>query len=225
MNCLFNSCKELKSIKGISKWNTKNAKKMSKMFFRCEKLKSLDGLKSWKVSNVTDMSGMFHFCSSLSDLSPLQNWDTRNVKNMSLMFSKSKVSALSSISNWNTKNVNNMNSMFSQSDSLDFLNPFILPFNNTSLNIGYIVGAGIFGIYNLLSDTNCLSNLSGLEKWDTTNVEDMRGMFKNCSKIKSLFPISHWNIEKANIINIFYGCKSNLIIPPNVQKQGYEKIK
>ena len=54
-----------------------------------------------------------------------------------------------------------------------------------------------------------------MDNWDTSNVEDMRNMFCECTKIKSLSPISNWNIEKANIDNIFKGCNNKLKIPDN----------
>ena len=216
MSCLFKFCSLLNSIKEVSKFNTENVKNMSKMFYGCKKLSSLVGLKNWDTKNVTDMSYMFIFCCSLSDFSPLKYWNAGNVKNMSFMFSCCQISSLSSISNWNTRNVTNMNSMFSQ-----FLTK--LP----SFPVPMIVAGSFFGplaipaylIYCKTANTNCLSNLSGAEKWDTSNVEDMKNMFYNCSKIKSLSPLSNWNIEKANINNIFKWCNDKLEIPDNFKNK------
>ena len=212
MSCLFKYCSQLNSTKEISKFNTENVKNMSQMFYRCEKLSSLDGLKNWNTLNVTDMSYMFNFCYSLSDFSPLKNWNTENVKNMSNMFSYCRISNLSLFSNWNTKNVTNMNSMFKQYPPKESHSHFY----TGNIAAGLILYAGQM-IYNKFTDINCLSNLAGLEKWDTSNVEDMREMFFNCSKIKTFSPLSNWNIEKANIEKIFESC--DLKIPDNFQNK------
>ena len=130
---------------------------------------------------------------------------------MGSLFSYCKISSLSSFSNWNTRNVINMNSMFKQFHEKE------------SHMYGYSPDSIIFSlgnyIYNKVTDTNCLSNLSGLEKWDTSNVEDMRDMFYNCSKIKIFSPLSNWNIEKANIENIFKYCNDKMKIPDNFQNK------
>ena len=214
MSCLFNNCQKLNSIKGITKWKTENVKNMCLMFYKCEKLSNLKPLKSWNISNVTDMSGMFYLCTSLSNLSGLENWDTGKVTNMCLLFSNSAISSVYSISNWNTKNVINMNSMFSHFYSFDPYN--LLLFSGNIITFGLGLG---YSVYKKFSDYNNLSDLSGLEKWDTTNVEDMRYMFNNRKKINSLSSISNWNIEKANIDKMFDGCKNDLIIPANFQNK------
>ena len=75
----------------------------------------------------------------------------------------------------------------------------ILPATNDPIPDSIIISLGNY-IYNKFTDTKCLSNLSGLEKWETSSVEDMKDMFFNCSKIKTFSPLSNWNIEKANIM-------------------------
>ena len=218
MSGLFGQCKELNSIKGISKWNTINVRSMHSMFFECEKLSSLNGLQSWNTHKVNCMSRMFKGCNNLSDLTPLKNWNTGNVIDMSSMFSDCKISSLLPISNWDTKNVINMSYMFSELNLIDSYRkncPNILQDGN------FLTFTGI-GIYYLISDYNYISDLSGLEKWDTSNVENMSYMFSKCKKISSLSPISNWNTKKADINGIFNECKDDLKIPPNFNKEGYD---
>ena len=124
---------------------------------------------------------------------------------MSSLFSYCQISSLSFFSDWNTRNVTNMNSMFKQYPPKESLTLLLS-------NDLFIFSVGKL-IYNKVTDINCLSNLSGLEKWDTSNVEDMRDMFYNCAKIKTFSPLSNWNIEKANIENIFKYCNYKLKIP------------
>jgi len=86
---------------------------------------------------------------------------------------------------------------------------YILPSSTFHGRDVFALAAALFSEY---SDTNCLSNLSGLEKWDTSNVEDMREMFFSCSKIKTFSPLSNWNIEKLEYNeNMFKGCKERII--------------
>ena len=59
MYSIFKSCKQLKSIGDISKWNVSKVKYMSYMFYGCEQLKSIGDLSKWNVSKVKYMNNMF----------------------------------------------------------------------------------------------------------------------------------------------------------------------
>ena len=227
MNSLFKSCTELTSVKTLSKWNTENVQNMSKLFSNCKNLSSFNEFDKWNTSNVTDMSSMFENCKCLSNLSPFKNWNTGNVRDMSSMFSKCKIISLSPISNWNTKNVINMRSMFSE---ISFLEYIVLKGPSNLLLASFpIVGTTLMSLSSGSSSYHYLSDLSGLEKWDTSNVKDMSYMFSDCVKIASLSPISQWNIEQAEVNGIFQGITEHLQIPSNFQKKGkeilYNKIK
>ena len=222
INSMFENCEKLYSLPDLN-WDTSNIIDMNSLFKSCVELTSLKGLYHWNTFNVTNMSNMFNNCKCLSNLSPLKNWDTGNVRDMSSMFSNCKISSLSQISNWNVKNVTNMSSMFEEyfleylgsPNVLDFVGylakPLLNPFSST-----------FFPPFYLPSPCNhYLSDLTGLEKWDTSNVKDMKYMFSGCIKISSLSPISHWNIEKAHLSFIFHGISKDLQIPPNFQKKGF----
>ena len=55
----------------------------------------------------------------------------------------------------------------------------------------------------------CVSLTSlNLSHFDTSNVTDMRGMFRNCSSLTSI-DLSGWNISKvANMNFMFMGCNN-----------------
>ena len=220
MNSLFKSCIELTSIKALSNWNTENVQNMSKLFYNCKNLSSFNELDKWNTSNVTDMSSMFENCKCLSNLSPFKNWNTGNVRDMSSMFSKCKITSLSPLSNWNTKNVINMNSMFSEISFFEYIESK----GSSNLFLGNIpiVGNTLMSLSSNSSSYHYLSDLSGLEKWDTSNVKDMSYMFSDCIKLTSLSPISQWNIEQAEVNGIFKGITGHLQIPSNFQKKGEE---
>ena len=54
----------------MENWNVTN---MNYMFHGCSKLKSLNGISNWQTGNVTDMSYMFFECTSLSSLNGISN--------------------------------------------------------------------------------------------------------------------------------------------------------
>ena len=59
-----------------------------------------------------------------------------------------------------------------------------------------------------------LSNLPDISKWDTTNVNDILGIFQGCSSLSELPDISKWNTNKVtNMSSIFSRCTSLLKLP------------
>ncbi|MCC2164700.1 BspA family leucine-rich repeat surface protein [Clostridiaceae bacterium CLA-AA-H274] len=55
-----------------------------------------------------------------------------------------------------------------------------------------------------------LTGLVGLADWDTGNVTDMSGVFENCSQLTDLTPLAHWQTGKVtNMDSMFCRC-SNL---------------
>ena len=59
---MFIGCSSITSIPDISKWNTKNVKDISAMFYYCESLSSLPDIFKWNISNVTNISTLFYNC-------------------------------------------------------------------------------------------------------------------------------------------------------------------
>ena len=59
-----------------------------------------------------------------------------------------------------------------------------------------------------------LSNLPDISKWDTTNVNDILGIFQGCSSLSELPDISKWSTNKVtNMSSIFSRCTSLLKLP------------
>ena len=132
---MFNNCKVLEDITGLSSFDTSNVTNMSWMFGDCWKLKSLD-VSHFDTSSVTDMSGMFKRVKAPLDLSEfdtsyvtdmhrmfdgygeeggapldLSNFDTSSVSDMGAMFRHYNLAALD-ISSFDTTNVKRMGEMF-----------------------------------------------------------------------------------------------------------------
>lgn len=113
---MFATCNYLKTIKGMSRWDTSNITNMSKMFSSCSELTELD-VSNFNTSKVTDMSSMFANCSKVTELD-VSNFDTSNVINMSYMFNGCDALTELDVSGFDTSKVTNMGNMFANNDGL-----------------------------------------------------------------------------------------------------------
>ena len=77
LNSMFNNCVNLKSIDGISKWQTK-IKNIDRLFYNCKSLSSLPDISEWNVSELKIISVMFYNCYSLLEFPDLSKWITKN---------------------------------------------------------------------------------------------------------------------------------------------------
>ena len=93
MMYFFISCSKLTAV-DLSNFDTSNCISMRSMFAVCYALKSLVGLSGWDTNKVTDMINMFYQISSLTSLN-LSGWDLSSVTNITDMFKfNSKLSNL-----------------------------------------------------------------------------------------------------------------------------------
>ena len=228
MYCMFNRCTALTSL-DLSKFDTKNVENMSAMFLACEALTSLNlsnfdtskvtnfmnmfincfrltnlDVSNFNTSSANNMHGMFWGCSGLTSLD-VSNFNTSNVKNMEALFYECSSLTSLDVSNFNTSNVENMNLMFGWCSKLTNLD--VSNFNTSKvIDMGRMFsGLGL--------NTNVPFNIVGLEKFDTSNVTSMTGMFSSnvasgSGKLtnETLAGISNWNVSKVTYFNeMFYG--------------------
>lgn len=187
----FYACRNLKTIKGVSNFNTSHVTDMGNMFESCTSLESLD-LNSFDTGKVTNMCYMFAQCSSLKSLD-LSSFNTASVENMSRMFRNCSSLTSLSVSSFNTENVRTMEGMF------DACAVYTLDLSN----------------FNTLKVTNmrqmfyasALTTVD-LTSFDTTNVTDFYGMFNSCRSLKTIYAQGNWSVDKNE--TMFYGC-TNLV--------------
>ena len=86
LNNMFNGCKSLIFIFGLSDLDISNVSNMSSMFKDCNSLLAFSDISKWKTNNVTNISYMFNNCFSLKSLPDLSNWNTNNIKYMNNLF-------------------------------------------------------------------------------------------------------------------------------------------
>ena len=106
---MFNGCKNLTSLEGLSNFDTSKVINMSQMFYSCSKLTSLD-LSNFNTSKVTDMSSIFSGCSKLTTLD-LSSFDISNGASTTNMFSS--CTNLVSV-NMDNSNVDSINKVIAQ---------------------------------------------------------------------------------------------------------------
>ena len=78
LSYMFNNCINLKSINGISKWDTKIIG-LDRLFYNCISLSSLPDISEWNVSNLESFPFMFYNCYSLDfSFLDLSKWIQKN---------------------------------------------------------------------------------------------------------------------------------------------------
>ena len=78
LSLMFNDCKNLKSIDGISKWKNTKITGLDNIFNNCKSLSSLPDISEWDVSEIKSVSLMFYNCYSLSKFPDLSKWIQKN---------------------------------------------------------------------------------------------------------------------------------------------------
>ena len=88
---------------------------------------------------------------------------------------------------------------------------------STNLKAAVITGVTnkIEDMESMFGSCTSLTELSGLETWDTSNISKMEYMFSNCASLTDLSGLENWDISKANKLwDMFYGCSSLEDISP-----------
>ena len=212
---IFKGCSSLQYLPDISRWNTKNIITFEDMFMDCSSLISLPDISKWNTENAEDMGGMFNGCSSLISLPDISKWNTENVENISSLFRDCLLlQSLPDISKWNTKNVGRMSLFFHGCSSLKSL-PDISKWNTENAeDMDY-----------MFNGCSSLISIPDISKWNTENIKDFHGLFENCSSLISIPDISKWNTENIEDISLmFCGC-SSLISLPDISKWKTDNLK
>ena len=170
--------------------NTFNITDMSNLFDDIYTDRNFD-VSKWDVSNVTNMSYIFNHCKEFNG--DLSGWNVSNVTDMTGMFCGCESFEGKGIENWDVSNVENVEEMFAICSKLN------IDFSNWKLK-------KIYSTKNIFYNCEQLKG-KGLDKWDVSNIVNMRAMFEGCSNLD--FDLSNWNVSKVKYIQyMFYNCKS-----------------
>ena len=111
------------------------------------------------------MEGMFHCCIELKYID-LSNFNNSNVINMAFMLNKCyNLNEIIGINRFKTNNVTNMERMFQLCKELEYID--LSNFDNSNVtNMAF-----------MFNECTNLKKIKGINKFITTKVTDMKGMF------------------------------------------------
>ena len=145
-------------------------------------------------NKITNLNSFFSDCSQLISLD-LSNFDTSKVIEMDYMFNKChKLKEIKGINKFNTSNVTNMTTMFQQCNELISLD--LSNFDTSKVNdMGF-----------MFNHCYKLKEIKGINKFNASNVINMRTMFQACHELISL-DLSNFDTSKVNDMSyMLYNC-------------------
>lgn len=199
MKSMFDACASIETL-DLSNFDTNNVTDMSFLFYCCRNLVNLN-ISSFNTSSVTTMESMFDNCSSITNID-LSNFDTSKVVEMSYMFNWCEKLEKLDIKNFNTSKVTDMSYMFANCISLTSLD--VSNFNTSNVtNMTLMFGGNPYE-----STIMSLSEIKGLEKFDTKKVQSFSGMFAMCAYLKTI-DTSDFDTSSMNDCEfMFMSCQS-----------------
>ena len=195
MHQLFCGTNSLISL-DISHLNTSKVTNMSQMFYNADSLISLD-LSNFDTSSLTNMSAMFFDASSLEELIFGDKFNISKISNISGMFQS--IPALKKIKFGNNFNIN-----------VNSISALFQPLNNLEeIEFGdNFITSSVKDMSYLFVGNSKLTKIINFNKIDTSNVENMAGMFMNCTNLSSI-DLNGINTSKVtNMESMFMFCKS-----------------
>lgn len=188
---LFMYAESLRDISPLANWDTSNVTDFKSVFCSAgvssfaplaTKTVTVDGrtYTAWDVSNVTNMHQFATSTANLEDLTGLEDWDTSSLKDLGNAFRNSGIKNVDAMLNWDVSNVTSLWSTFESSaiENVDGLRNWQLSPNLTQ-------------IYSTFQWAHSLTDISGLENWDVSNVKALNYTFYG-SGITSLEPLHDW---------------------------------
>ena len=163
----------------LSDFDTSNITNMMGTF-AISKATEIKGLNSFDTSKVTNMLGMF--VNSQATTLDLSSFNTSKVTNMFGMFGNSQATTLD-LSSFNTSKVTNMSGMFART-------------NATSLDLSSFNTSKVTNMLAMFEGSKA-TEIKGLNKFDTSNVKYMGGMFAN-TKVPIL-DLSSFNLSNLSL--------------------------
>lgn len=180
----------------LSGLDSSNVTNMSGMFQSCSSLATIVGLDRLNTSNVTDMTNMFKSCKGLISLD-LSSFDTSNVTNMDDMFNGcTSLTTIIGLDKFNTSKVTEMRRMFYSCESL------------VGLDLSNFDMSNVIYIDSMFNMCSVLTEIKGIDDWNTSNVTAMNYIFGNCFKMGDL-DLSKWDVSNIrSAISAFGSCHS-----------------
>ena len=161
--------------------------KISNFHSYSNRLQKIIGIDNFNTSKVTNMRGMFNECNLLENLN-LSNFITLNVTDMSCMFNKChKLGELIGINLFNTSKVYNMCLMFQDCNIIE------------KLDLSNFDTSNVTNMSFMFNKSHRLKEIKGIDKFNTSKVITMRGMFQQCNELEYL---NLSNFDTSNVTDL-----------------------
>lgn len=209
---VFESCRSVRTMPAISKWDMGKAESLAAMFKDCPALTDISPVADINARGIKSIESLFEGCGSLADISPLAKLDTGNVRNMAAVLKDCvSVTSLSSLAEWNTGKTVWMQRAF------------------RGCSMESLAGLEGWDVSSTISFTDTfagcpfLKDVSGAGNWDMGKpvfldtestgripaMRDMRGMYRGCTALESLAGLEGLKTSGAERMDsLFEGCIS-----------------
>ena len=215
----FYNCNKLADLEGIGAWDTGSVTDMQHMFRGTYQLKEID-VENWDVSSVTSFYAMFcSFKNGAGDM-PIEvfdvsKWNTASVTNCAMMFYGCAQLESLDLSSWDVSKLTNTSHMFADCfklESIDFtgwdtssLNNMDAMFNDCrslqTLDVSSFVTQNVTVMSQVFENCDNLTEIIGLDQWDTAKVTDMSDMFSNSNGGSKLEVVDLSGFDTSNVTN------------------------
>lgn len=204
MKYLLHGFRNVKTVTGLDKFDTKNVKDISEAFSDCG-VETLD-FSNWKINNLTQLGWTFYKSKNLKTIVGLDNWNISNATSIDRLFEDcSSLESISGIENWDTSKVTTMEYCFRGCSSLKEI-PDI-----GNWNVSNVTKDGITGMF---TDCSTIKKLPDLNKWNISKITNFGQLFFRCTSLTDVSGITHWNVENVTSLKeMFFRCESLAYIP------------
>ncbi len=228
MIAMFNSCTKLETL-DLSSFATPKMVTMTSAFENCENLKTIYVTSAFTTDKVTVDSWAFDGCVSLPNFNPAKT---------------NKAMAHTGEGGYLTAATASWVRWDAPTGTLSFHRSGTKPTGDNILDLGYgddpnwdtyaaeikkvVFKAGFRDethttCSNWFNGCTNLASIEGIENLNTSNVQNMSGMFAQCSNLETL-DLSHFNTEKiTTMAQMFYGCTK--LHDLNISSFNTEKVK
>ena len=146
------------------------------------KVAELD-VSKWNTENVTNMNSMFYGCSELTELD-LGNWDVSKVTTMGHMFGDCAQLVDLNLYGWDTSSLVCLDAFLNDCNAL------------VTVNVSTFKTHNVKDFSQVFDACDSLTEIIGLENWDTSSGLVFEEMFNACPVLKEL-DLSSFNTRNA----------------------------
>ena len=220
---MFANDPKLTSIVGLGNWNLSSAEDMQQLFSGDTLLTDVSGIGNWNLSNVISLQSLFFGVEKIN-IEELKNWDTSHISNIYGIFEKTEITDFSPIENWDVSNITDFRYVFYENPSVTKID--VSKWQTSSagaldgmfedcsslteiIGLEYFDTSNVTNLTNLFMNSSKITSLSGVENWDTSNVISMSATFRGCSGLKDL-NLSHWNTSNVTTMSSMFSDNYNL---------------